>query len=305
MAQQDSTYVEVKVGEEPEAPGLQVKVELVLGGGSFDSEVSEISSRIGGLESLKVYVVFQAISADSAQELATFLTSEWAKLSSGQVTESALAALIPALKPDPEAPGLVDLSFTAHNDLVVVSGAPNEELSFQAAAMVEMGAEQAAPLLENKQGVKLEVDFGASFADVIHSDNPILDLFKSFKARFDVFLDTASFGHAEQIVAALGVPPQVTQGLKLAALYKSAHLALAFRSPSELPSGIRDQIQSTGEFAKQAFAAAQMIPPADRTVLEKLAEHTTGSVDVYANASKALLKIHVVAKGASDLLKGN
>lgn len=305
MAHQDSTYVEVKVGDEPEAPGLQVKAELVLGGAGFDAEVAEISSRIGGLEALKVYVAFQAASAASAQELAAFLTNEWTKLASGEVTESALAGLIPLLKPDPEGSELVQLSFTSHGDVLVVSGAPSEEMGFQAAAMVEMGAEQAAPLLESKQGIKFEVDFGASFSDFIHSDNPILDLFKSFKARVDLILDTASFGRAEQIVSALGVPRQVSQGLKLAALYKSAHLALAFRSPAELPSGIRDQIQASGEIAKQGLAAAQMIPPADRNVLEKLAEHTTGSVDIYANASKALLKLHIIAKGASDLLKGN
>jgi hypothetical protein len=305
MAQRDSTYVEVRIGEETQTPGVQLKVELVLGGAAFDAEVAEISSRIGGLEPLKAYVVFQATSAESAQALATSLTAEWAGLSSGSEQESALAALIPALKPDPEGAALAELVFTSHEDKVVASVSVSEELSFQAQAMIEMGSEQAAPILASKQGVKLEVDFGASFADVIHSDNPILDLFKSFLARFDLFLDTSSFAHAEQIVGSLGVPPQVVQGLKLAALYKSAHLALAFRSPAELPSGIRDQIQSIGAVSKQALEAAQMIPPADRRVLEKIAEHTTGSVDIYVTASKALAKIHIIAKGASDLLKGN
>jgi hypothetical protein len=304
MAHQDSTYVEVKIGAEPEAPGLQAKLEVIIGGPNFASELAEISSRIGGLETMKVYVAFQATSAASAQELAAFLTAEWVNLSSGKETESALAGLMPLLNPS-EGAELAQVLFTAHNDLLVVIGIASEEISYQAVAMAEMGAEQASDVLANKQGIKFEVDFGASLAEALQSDNPILSLFNSFKVRFGLIVDPASFAYAEKVVESIGAPPQVLQGLQFAAMYRSAQLALALRSFAELPSEIRDQIQGVGAVALQGLAAVQMIPSADRRVLDKLAELTSGSLDVYATASKAVVKLHIVANGASALLKGN
>lgn len=305
MAYHDSTYFEVKIGEEPTDPGLQIKLEVILGGGSFDDALEVISSRIGDFAQLKVYVVFQATSAESAQEVATVLTAEWASISSGSEAESVLSELIPMLKPDPEGPELVDLYFSAFNDLVVLSGSPNEDLSFQAAAVVEMCTEQASAILANEQGIKLEVNSGASFSEILHSDKPVLDLLTSFKARFDLSLNPSTFVHAEQIASNFGTPPEFTHALKVAGLYQNAHLVSHFRTLAELPSGVRDKIQGTDALSKAVIADMQRATPADRRVLTALAEHTSGSMAIYATAGKALVKLHLIAKGASDLLRSN
>jgi hypothetical protein len=299
---QDIALIQVIIGEAPANPGIQYKMEFVVGGNDYEGEVAAVTQYIGEFDPMKFYFVLNTISSEAATELASFLHSAWVGLSSGEVTDSALVTLIPLLRPDPTAPDKLALSFSSHNQNVIVTVKANDQINTQAQAGLERAG--SGEIYEQEHGFWFDLESSASVSSLLASDNPLIELLTNFKARTQLKIKANSLETLDAALVANGVPPQIIEYLQVLKITSLLDFGVTLRSPSELPNDIRKLVQSSEGHAREIYSAVQQIPPRDREVLDKLAESMTGIVEIFAHA-KTLFRGTFIARGASEVLKAN
>mmetsp|Transcript_6725 Transcript_6725/g.11976 ORF Transcript_6725/g.11976 Transcript_6725/m.11976 type:complete len:306 (-) Transcript_6725:36-953(-) len=303
---QDKTLIQFNIGPEPSNPGLQFLFEIIMGGNDYENKLNTVAEEIGEFLPLVGYVVVNAASNEAAVELANYLQSLIDNMLGGSVSQSVLAALFPTVQ-FPNAGGedkVFAIKTRSHNSNVVITISPNEEINEQANLVVSRSASQVEELFDNEHGFKIEIDSSANVTGVLSSDNPVLSLLDSFKIKLELLLVENSLSTLEAPLQAAGLPPQAMQAYQFAKLFHNLDFGLSVHSPSNLPNGIRNLIQSTDDTFKGVFQAVQMIPEEFRSILDKLAELATGSLEIYLH-HKAFVRLVIIARGASELLKAN
>jgi hypothetical protein len=298
---QDIALIQVIIGETPANPGIQLKMEFVVGGNDYEGEVAAVTQYIGEFEPKKFYIVLNTTSSEAATELAAFIHSAWVGLSNGEVTDSALVALIPLLRPDPTTPDKWMLSFSSHNEDVIVTVKANDQYLQALAGQERAGSGE---IHEQEQGFWFDLETSASVSSLLASDNPLIELLTSFKARAQLKIKANSLDTLDAALAALGVPPQVIEYLQVLKIVSLLDFGVTLTSPSELPNEIRTLVQSFEGHAREINSAVQQIPPRDREVLDKLAESMTGIVEVFGHG-RLLFRGTLIARGASEVLKAS
>lgn len=302
---QDVTSFKVTIGDEPTNPGLQFNWEIIMGGNEYDGKLSAVAEEIGEFLPLVGYVVIKSVSSEAATDLATFLQSTIDNMFGGSISQSLLVSMFPTIQLPPSSTDKIfHVNATTHHSNVVIKVSANEELNEQANLVVSRSSSEVEALFENEHGLKIDIESSASVPAIIGSDNPVMTALENFKISLELRLAENSLETIEQPLAAGGVPPQIMQYFGFVKLFHALDFGLALTSPSQLPNQLKDQVRSTDDVFKGLFQMVQMIPEEFRSIIEKLADDATGSVELYLH-HKAFLKLVIVARGASELLKAN
>jgi hypothetical protein len=290
----------VRVGDELVNPPTHVRISVSTGKPSV-AETAAIAAQIGEFQPLRLYLVLRTVSAEAAQELAGYLTETTANILEGRETESALAELIPLIKPNPDAAFLGGATFTAANDSVVIRVGANDSVTSLVKCGIQVGIGPSIKLADEEMSLDFEFATAASALTLFNLANAPLEVLKNASLRLNYLLSPAFLTKLGQILVSQKkkMPEEAYNGLIFLKHLYSQDFELAVRSPADLPQALLDLFPSFPPFGKHfEFQGA------DQRVLSRVAELTTGDLEIYFNF-KALVKVSLTTRGISDVLSLN
>jgi hypothetical protein len=290
----------VRVGEELVNPPSHIRISLSTGKPSV-AETAAIAAQIGEFQPLKGYIVLRTVSAEAAQELAGYLTEATANILEGRETESLLAELIPLIKPNPDAAFLGGATFTAVNDSVVIRVGATDAVTSLAKCGILVGIGSSIKLADEEMSLDFEFATAASASTLFNVANAPLEVLKNALLRVDYSLSPAFLTKMGQILVSQRkkTSDETYNGLILLKHLYSQDFQVTLRSPADLPQTLLELFPSFQPFRKH-----YEFQPADQRILSRVAELTTGDLEIYFNF-KTLIKVSLTARGVSDVLSLN
>ena len=300
MSSQVSTEVEISIGQLPSASGFQLSLDFGSGAHHQNTLKSKLQTRLGAEpHHFRLYVSVPCPTSDAAEKLSNHLKSSYENNVSN--SESVIGEVLRKLKPDPDEPSLASFEFTHHGNhaVIAVTGSQHED---QAKMFYEMAVDQAGPIFNSGNLIHFELDTGRNLGEIL-SPNAAILIADSALIKFVFTADTQALLHAHQLAGELG--PQGRKAkrlLALASLYNGASLKFNFKSGSNLPDGIKDQLNG---FSAMIPPLGEILPPQVLEFVSGVLENSGHEVFINVLTENLGVEVHLSAKGASQIFQRN
>ena len=300
MSSQVSTEVEISVGQLPSVTGFQLSLDVGSGAHHQNVIKSKLQERVGEEpHHFRLYLSIPCPTSDAAQKLSHHLKSSYESNVSN--SESPIGEVLSKLKPDPDEPSLASFEFTHHGHyaVIAVTGSQHED---QAKMFYEMAVDQAGPIFNSGNHIHFELDTGRNLGEIL-SPNAATLIAESALLKLVFTADTQALLHARQLAGELG--PQGGKAkrlLALASLYNGASLKFNFKSGSDLPEAIKDQING---FSARIPNIGEILPAQVLEFVNGVLENSGHEVFINVLTENVAVEVHLSAKGASQILQRN
>lgn len=284
-----TSVFEVTIGDASRSGShIQLDVEFSIGESSGSEGRAQLNSLLGADPELFCpYAIVHTSGGQHADEFVQGVNAILDAAGTGEISEES------------KQEGSGPRRLTHHGENVIIKGQSDEEKVMMVEGMLQG---PASALLQTKNSLQFSVDIGDSFESVMQSDS-FLDLLRAAVLKLEVNLQPSLRSTVNDIVEAVGLPPEIQVPISMVTLFRAAECKLSFDSPDMLPATVKTMLfPPVSEAKNQVKKMLKLEHDADKAMLQLAAAHTTGKVTAYFLSQSFYVKVTLKLPGLTQFL---